>query len=106
MSVENQEIIRQWIEKAIIDILIRNNSNVLAIAQVIFGELFEVNGFTIVKSKHGGEPMINPPRYGHNNSFWIRDEVVWRKLKERIKEAYEIKTEEEKTSSALDDIEF
>ena len=107
---EQKEIIKELIEKSKVKIFFSKNEKILATAQVIIGDLIEINGFTIKNSRYEETPLwIQPPTYSppkYLNAFYLKDEKVFKHLIDKIEREYLNKKEKEEIDTSLDDIDF
>lgn len=105
---EQLEMIGILIEKARVEIHFKKDSPILASAQIIMGEIMEINGFTIRKSDFDDALWVQPPTFGRNyaKSFFLNDKKLWEILTEKVERAYKNKLDEEGTADAVEDIPF
>lgn len=109
MSYDNEqaEMAKTLVEKAKIKIFLLKGATILATAQVTFGDLIEVNGFTIKSSQYDGL-WIQPPTYGQKyyKSFFIKDKKIYKNLLEEIERAYKNELEVQGVTDAVEKIGF
>lgn len=109
MSYDNEqaEMAKTLAEKAKIKIFLSKGATILATAQVTFGDLIEVNGFTIKSSQYDGL-WIQPPTYGKNyrNAFFVKDKKLYKHLLEEIERAYKNELEVQGVTDAVEEIGF
>ena len=104
---EQREMLAQLYEKAKIKIIIKDNDNLLANAQLLVGGIQEINGIQIWWSDLNNNINIKPPTYDKNhkcNAIWIRDEKIWYELCKRIEKEYKDKKDRLGIDSAIEEI--
>ena len=106
---EQKEMAERLIENAKIKIfLIKDNPKILATAQLTFGGLIEINGFTIKQSQYETlwiqPPTYSPPKY--YKSFFVKDKKIYKRLLDEIERAYKNEIDEQGITESIEDMKF